>query len=120
MLATDTVGFVRDIPHALVAAFRATIDVVYRADVILLVVDASDPIEHLQQKVRTAREEFVDAEGSVVPVLNKIDLVDDDLAERQAVVEDLGTPIGVSAVEGRISGASADGYGRSSRRSRWR
>lgn len=99
-LATDTVGFVRDLPHALVAAFRATIDVVYRADVVVLVVDASDPVEHLRKKVRTAREELMNAESPVVPVLNKIDLVDHGLAEREAVVEDLGTPIGVSAVEG--------------------
>lgn len=105
VLATDTVGFVRDLPHELVAAFRASLDAVYHADVVVLVVDASDPVDRLQEKVGTVGEELEDAEGSMVPVLNKVDLVDDGMAERRAVVEDLGPPIAMSARAGTNLGA---------------
>ena len=42
-MVTDTVGFIRKLPHHLIAAFRATLEEVTRADLLLDVVDASDP-----------------------------------------------------------------------------
>ena len=76
---TDTVGFVRNLPHQLVEAFRSTLEEVAGADVILHVVDAAhpDPASQLQ----TVRDVMADvgARGArELVVFNKADLVDDD------------------------------------------
>jgi GTP-binding protein HflX len=76
---TDTVGFVRNLPHQLVEAFRSTLEEVAGADVILHVVDAAhpDPASQLQ----TVRDVMADvgARGSrELVVFNKADLIDDD------------------------------------------
>ncbi len=74
ILLTDTVGFVRKLPHQLVEAFRSTLEVVREADLLVHVVDASAPEPELQiDAVRTVLEE-IDAAG--VPellVVNKAD-----------------------------------------------
>ncbi len=51
MLLTDTVGFIEDLPHLMVDAFRSTLDEIFLADVILLVVDMSDPVDVIRQKL---------------------------------------------------------------------
>src|SRR5699024_5846334 len=54
VLVTDTVGFISDLPHWLVESFKSTLDSVYRADLVLLVVDASEPTETMREKLVTA------------------------------------------------------------------
>ena len=49
VVLSDTVGFIRDLPHSLVAAFRATLEETVRADLLLHVVDASSPVRDVQQ-----------------------------------------------------------------------
>jgi len=76
---TDTVGFVRNLPHQLVDAFASTLEEVADADVIVHVVDASHPDPALQ--IRTVRDVFADVHASHIPeliVFNKADLVDAD------------------------------------------
>lgn len=51
VMLSDTVGFVRDIPHHLVASFRATLEEATHADVLLILLDVSDPAAELQYKV---------------------------------------------------------------------
>jgi len=51
VMLSDTVGFVRDIPHHLVASFRATLEEATHADVLLIVLDVSDPAAEMQYKV---------------------------------------------------------------------
>ena len=75
---TDTVGFVRNLPHQLVEAFRSTLEEVERADLLVHVVDAShtDPAAQLA----TVRKVVAEAGGSDVPeqvVFNKADLADE-------------------------------------------
>ncbi len=77
VLVTDTVGFIQKLPTQLVAAFRATLEEVREADLLLHVVDVSDP--HLMAKVQTVEQVLAEIEASDKPVvmaLNKIDLVD--------------------------------------------
>ncbi len=76
---TDTVGFVRNLPHQLVEAFRSTLEEVAAADVILHVVDAAHPDPAAQlQTVRDVMAE-VGARGiRELVVFNKADLLDDD------------------------------------------
>ena len=77
IILTDTVGFIRRLPKDLVQAFRATLEEVTQADLLLHVVDAADP--ELEVHV-AAVEEILDALGAgdtpTVLVLNKIDLVE--------------------------------------------
>lgn len=74
---SDTVGFVRNLPHQLVEAFRSTLEEIAAADLILHVVDATDA-DSLGQ-IATVREVIADAGAGAIQeliVLNKIDLVD--------------------------------------------
>jgi GTP-binding protein HflX len=87
ILVSDTVGFIKKLPHDLVASFRSTLDEAGDADLLLHVVDASDAA-HAEQLAVT-RDVLREIGADVVPtwlVLNKIDRVDDEgraaLAER--------------------------------------
>ncbi|WP_282837109.1 GTPase HflX [Microbacterium flavum] len=76
---TDTVGFVRNLPHQLVEAFRSTLEEVGDADVIVHVVDGSHPDPAAQ--LQTVRDVIGDVGAREVPeivVFNKADLLDDD------------------------------------------
>jgi len=80
---SDTVGFVRDLPHQLVEAFRSTLEEIAAADLIVHVVDATDP-DPLGQ-VSTVRSVIADFDASSIPeliVFNKADLVQDEVQVR--------------------------------------
>ena len=78
ILLSDTVGFVRKLPHGLVASFRSTLKEVIDADLLLLVLDASSPhvIDHLKT-INNVLEEITAGDKRNLIVLNKIDLVKD-------------------------------------------
>jgi GTPase len=77
VIVTDTVGFINKLPHDLVDAFRATLEEVMRADLLVEVVDASDPdFVGQQAAVQTVLEELGAADKPRVTVFNKIDLLD--------------------------------------------
>ena len=75
VLLSDTVGFISNLPHELVAAFRSTLATVKDADLLLQIIDASGNIdEHLQ----TTAEVLADLDAASIPILkvfNKIDLI---------------------------------------------
>ncbi len=74
ILLTDTVGFIRNLPHHLIRAFRSTLDEVAFADALLVVVDASDPESMAQIDVTTRLiEELGAADKPVLYVYNKCD-----------------------------------------------
>ena len=78
VVIADTVGFVRRLPHKLVEAFKATLEEVVEADLLLHVLDASDPaMEEKRDAVRTVLEEIHATELPCLEVLNKIDATDD-------------------------------------------
>jgi GTP-binding protein HflX len=82
ILITDTVGFIKKLPHDLVASFRSTLDEAGDADLLLHVVDASDAA-HADQ-IAVTREVLREIEADVVPtwiLLNKIDRVDPETRE---------------------------------------
>jgi GTP-binding protein HflX len=79
---TDTVGFVRHLPHQLVEAFRSTLEEVAQADLLVHVVDGSDPLPEEQIKaVREVLVEIGEQHGGVMPpellVINKLDAAGD-------------------------------------------
>jgi GTP-binding protein HflX len=76
-IVTDTVGFIHKLPHQLVDAFRATLEEVNRADVLIEVVDASDP--HLREHrttVQTVLDELGAGDKPRLVAFNKADLVE--------------------------------------------
>ena len=103
VLVTDTVGFISDLPHWLVESFKSTLDSVYRADLVLLVVDVSDPVEEIREKLVTAHDTLYERnEAPIVTVLNKIDKVDEEELEekRRALTALAPDPVAVSGKEG--------------------
>lgn len=78
ILLTDTVGFVRKLPHQLVEAFRSTLEEVNEASVLLHVVDASgDPVKQIEA-VNAVLNEIGVVDRPTVLAFNKIDLLDDE------------------------------------------
>ncbi len=103
VLLTDTVGFISDLPHWLVESFKSTLESVYQADLVLLVVDASESIDEIREKLVTSHDTLYERnEAPIVTVFNKVDKVDDDeLAETQEALSALApNPIAVSGKEG--------------------
>ncbi len=103
VLLTDTVGFISDLPHWLVESFKSTLESVYQADLVLLVVDASESIDEIREKLVTSHDTLYERnEAPIVTVFNKVDKVDDDeLAEKQEALSALApNPIAVSGKEG--------------------
>jgi GTPase len=75
VVVSDTVGFIRDLPHGLVAAFRATLEETVHADLLLHVVDASSPVRDEQAgEVNKVLAEIPAGDAPQLLVWNKIDL----------------------------------------------
>jgi GTP-binding protein HflX len=82
VIITDTVGFLQDLPEALVAAFSATLDELYDADLLLHVIDCSNPAFETQMAaVETLLEKLNLGHIPVIRVFNKRDLVAPDVVE---------------------------------------
>jgi len=78
VLLSDTVGFIRDLPHGLVASFKATLEEARQAKLLLHVVDASNPFAEEQiQAVNDVLAELGCDKKSTILVLNKVDRVQD-------------------------------------------
>ena len=78
-LVTDTVGFIRRLPHQLVEGFAATLEETLTSDLVLHVADASASDEHLDDTIAAVESVLAEIGGSELPVelvLNKIDAVD--------------------------------------------
>jgi GTP-binding protein HflX len=76
ILLSDTVGFIRNLPHTLVTSFRATLEEVERAEILIHVQDAANPIREEQKaQVEKVLAELAVSTKLVIQVLNKIDLV---------------------------------------------
>jgi len=83
VILADTVGFIRQLPHDLVEAFRSTLEETRQADLLLHVVDASDEnyADNIQQVNSVLKE--IDAQDiPQIEVFNKLDLIDKDLSPR--------------------------------------
>ena len=114
-LLTDTVGFIEKLPHQLLAAFRATLEEVTEADLLLMVADASDP-RHPQQQ-QAVREVLAQIGAGDIPrlsLLNKIDLVESAsplrLGLEGAVVVSAVTGEGIANLCAMLRGRLAEGH----------
>lgn len=109
---SDTVGFVRNLPHQLVEAFRSTFEEVSEADVIVHVVDGSHPDPAAQ--VETVRDVLAEVDASDIPeivVFNKADIIDETTRlllhglQPHAVFVSTVTGEGIETLIGQISDA---------------
>jgi GTP-binding protein HflX len=112
---TDTVGFVRHLPHQLVESFRSTLEEIAEADLIVHVVDGSDP--HPEDQVSAVREVLGEIDAARVPelvVVNKVDAADPIAVARLrhllpgAVFVSARTGEGVEALREQIAAALPD------------
>jgi len=103
VLLSDTVGFIRSLPHTLVSAFRATLEEVQRASLILHVSDASSRLSAEQDaQVEIVLKELEAEKKPRLRVMNKVDLLDEEVAQNliaDAAHSEAKT-LYVSAVEG--------------------
>jgi GTP-binding protein HflX len=98
-ILTDTVGFIRKLPHELVAAFRATLEELQEADVLVHVVDASHPaLEEHMAAVQALLRELEVADRPTVLALNKVDRL--ERAHATAVFAGRREAVAVSAATG--------------------
>ncbi len=100
-LLTDTVGFIRKLPHQLVEAFKATLEETTMADLIVHVIDASDPPERRADAIAAVDSVLEEIGAGAKPrvlAYNKLDLLDPD--RRRSLLVGNGEAIGVSATRG--------------------
>jgi GTP-binding protein HflX len=101
VVVTDTVGFIHKLPHTLVDAFRATLEEVTRADVLLEVVDVAD--SHAREHRATVQQVLTDLGAGDKPrllVYNKADLVDPAAADAMLPAPTIAGSVLVSALTG--------------------
>jgi GTP-binding protein HflX len=102
-LLTDTVGFIDRLPLRLIEAFQSTLEETIYSDLILLVLDLSEPIEKIEKKNGICLEtiERIGASGiPVITVLNKIDLLSETETQQKlkALKAEVKNPILISAL----------------------
>lgn len=100
-ILADTVGFIRHLPHDLVAAFKATLQETQEADILLHVVDASD--ERFRENIQAVHEVLEEIDAHEVPtlvVMNKIDNLDSQKPRIERDEEGVPRAVWVSAMDG--------------------
>ena len=99
VLLTDTVGFIRSLPHSLIKAFRSTLEEASLSDILIHILDASEPdIENNYQTTMNVLKELNAHEIPVITVLNKIDNESVNLEELQIRFPD---SVAISAKNGK-------------------
>lgn len=91
ILLTDTIGFLQDLPHFMIESFMTTIEDIHLSDLVLLIVDSSDPIELMEVKLNTSKRILfpeIDPE-KVIILMNKMDICEKDFKIKMAIVEKL-------------------------------
>jgi len=102
VIINDTVGFIRDLPEALVSAFRATLEEIADSDLLVHVVDASNP--RVLQQIASVEKIIGDLHYGEIPqliVLNKTDLIGKEAVEsltRQIKLDSGGVSVSISAI----------------------
>ncbi|MBE4620969.1 ribosome rescue GTPase HflX [Vibrio navarrensis] len=101
-ILADTVGFIRHLPHDLVAAFKATLQETQEADILLHVVDASD--ERFRENIQAVHDVLTEIDAHEIPtlvVMNKIDNMEDQHPRIERDDEGVPRVVWVSAMEGK-------------------
>ena len=101
VLLADTVGFIRDLPHELIAAFRATLEEVTQADFLLHVIDAHhSQIRQHREAVEIVLAQLGVAGKPILNIYNKVDLVPDPRAFRAWMADEMSVVVSAKTGEG--------------------
>lgn len=103
VLLTDTVGFIRNLPHWLINAFNATFESTYNSDLVLLVVDITDDIPDIRKKINTCHDNLKHRNVTrTLTVFNKCDnLTDYEIDHKLNALQDIAPdPVAISAKNG--------------------
>jgi GTP-binding protein HflX len=102
ILLTDTVGFIEGLPPWLVEAFKATLEEIYLADLVVLVVDASEPVPEIIRKLKASESVLAEYPVKVITALNKVDLLSgEELNRKMETLQSLtSTAVPISAKYG--------------------
>jgi len=118
LLVTDTVGFIRRLPHALVEAFKATLEEVIVADFLIHVLDVTNPnVEHHHATTLSVLGELGAADKTIVTVFNKIDAANPAMLQRarhlapNALFVSAHTRDGLDTLEARCLELIAEAHG---------
>lgn len=101
LLVTDTVGFVRNLPHGLVEAFKATLEEASQADLLIHVADASDP--EVEVHMATTEKVLSEIGAGLVPrilVLNKTDIAEQGVIDQWQRIHPEGIPVSAKTGSG--------------------
>ena len=103
ILMTDSVGFIEGLPPWMVEAFKAALEEIYSSDLVILVLDGSDPMAEILRKLRVSLEILSGRNLRILLALNKIDLLSpQELREKVEVLGRLPLPLlPISAKEGK-------------------
>ena len=117
VLLTDTVGFIRRLPHFLIKAFRSTLEEASHADLLIHVLDAADSnIENCYQTTTSVLQELGAGEIPVITIINKVDKLP-DTAQVETLLARFPESLAVSAKTGEglgeLKGVIAERVGRS-------
>ena len=76
VLISDTIGFIRDLPHFMIESFMTTIEALYLSDLVLLVIDSSDPVDLIKVKLDTSIKILLPetSPNNIIIILNKTDI----------------------------------------------
>lgn len=103
LLLIDTVGFIKDLPHEFIEAFGSTLEECRYADVLLNVIDLSDPNHAEQERVTLTTLKKLGCEGKILTVYNKIDKVKDFERKNGAVYISANRKLGIDLLRNKIS-----------------
>lgn len=107
----DTVGFLRDIPHNLIEAFKSTLETAAEADLILNVCDASSPIWEKQLEVTADTLKELNCKGHTICVVNKCDLASDySIFPKDAILISAKNGIGTDKLLKAVNDYFSDRY----------
>ena len=97
IIISDTVGFLNNLPHHLIEAFKATLEEVVQSDLLIHVIDISNPLfEEYKKAVFQVLKELGTDQKPIITALNKIDLLEDKAIIKNAK-EDFTNPVAISA-----------------------
>ncbi|UCE74885.1 MAG: GTPase HflX [Methanomassiliicoccales archaeon] len=89
IILTDTVGLIDNLPHWIIGAFHSTLEEIFLSDLILLIIDGSEPIDEINRKLKTSFDVLLpDLEPSkIVLLINKIDKVQLNNRDKEEILD---------------------------------
>ncbi len=100
VLISDTVGFINNLPAYMIEAFKSTLDELRYADLVLLVIDISEPLDEVMKKYKSCMDILNELQvnpGKILHVFNKIDLVNNEQLSNKIRALNISSYIAVSA-----------------------